>query len=325
MATELLGIIFGLMLLVGGGAALVHSASQLAARVGISPLVVGLTVVAFGTSFPELVVSVLSASRGETGLAFGNIVGSNVINLALVLGVAALIKPISIQGQLVQREIPLLLLASAVLCVMAMDSLVVGLPGQISRSDALVLLLLFGIFLYITIFDFVRDRQPDQMLSDIESNPMIPAEPTPMIPWVMLPASIAMLYFGGELTVEHSVSLATRLQVPSVIIGLFIIALGTSMPELVTTIIAAIRRESDLALGNVIGSNLFNSLFVLPITASVKPVPIPVGGVSDLLLSLLFTAALIPIFIFGKARLKRGIGCVFLLVFATWALIRTIL
>lgn len=317
------GVVFGLVLLIGGGAVLVHGASQIATRLGVSPMVVGLTILAFGTSLPEMVVNVISANSGATNLAFGNVVGSNVANLALVLGISALIKPIEIQGQLVQRELPLLLLATSILTVMVLDQALGGTANVIGRSDALILILVFGIFFYITVMDFVRSRRPDPILADIESSPLVPSEPMQVLPWVLVPVGIAMLYFGGEQTVKHSVDLASRLGVSQTIIGLFVVALGTSMPELVTSVIAAVRGESDLALGNVIGSNLFNTLAVLPASALVAPVAVPAGGTTDILVSLAFASVLIPIFVLGKARLSRFAGGGFLAVFLAWVVFRT--
>ena len=317
-----LGVLFGLALLIGGGVALVHGASQIATRLGVSPMVVGLTILAFGTSLPEMVVNVISANTGATSLAFGNVIGSNVANLALVLGIAALIKPIEIQGQLVQRELPLLLLATSILTVMVLDEALGGTANLIGRSDALILILVFGIFLYITIMDFVRSRRPDAIVADIESSPLVPSEPATILPWVLVPLGIAMLYFGGEQTVKHSVALAGQFGVSQTIIGLFVVALGTSMPELVTSAIAAVRGESDLALGNVVGSNLFNTLAVLPASALVAPVAVPSGGTIDILLSLAFAFALLPVFVFGEARLGRLVGGAFLIVFITWVVIR---
>jgi len=315
-------ILLGIVLLIGGGTALVHGSSQVATRLGVSPMVVGLTIVAFGTSMPELVVNVIGVSRGATELAFGNVVGSNVANLALVLGAAALLRPIDIQGQLVQRELPLLLLGTAVLTVISMDPFFEGSVAKISRSDAIVLLLIFGIFLYITTLDFVRSQGSDPLLANIEANPLVQTESAGRFSVVFILAGVALLYLGGEMTVRHSVILAERLDVSGAIIGLFIVALGTSAPELVTSVIAAARRESDLALGNIVGSNLFNTLLVLPTSALLQPVVIPRGGLADLGVSLVFAFSLIPIFILGKARLGRGVGIAFLLLYAAWAALR---
>ncbi len=315
-------IFIGIVLLLAGGIALVHGASQIAGRLGVPPMVVGLTVVAFGTSMPELVVNMIGASRGATELAFGNVVGSNVANLALVLGAAAMIRPIDIQGKLVQRELPLLLLATAVATAMSIDGFLDGTVAMISRSDAVVLLFIFGLFLYITVFDFVRSRTTDPLFVNIMSNPLVASEPVGRFSALIAVAGIVLLYVGGEVTVRHSVELAERLEVSSAIVGLFVVAVGTSMPELVTSIVAAARGESDLALGNIVGSNLFNTLLVLPVSGLLSPVIIPYGGISDLILSLVFAASLIPIFVFGKARLGRAVGAVFLAVYFAWAIVR---
>lgn len=315
-------IAIGIALLIAGGTALVHGASQIAARFGVSPMVVGLTIVAFGTSMPELVINLIGASRGATELAFGNVVGSNVANLALVLGAAALIRPIDIHGQLVRRELPLLLFATAVLTVMAMDAFFDGTVGTIARSEAAILLLTFCIFLYITVLDFVASRHSDALITEIDSNPLVANEPSSRFAAMFVVGGILLLYFGGDITVRYSIELAEAMNIAPAVVGLFIVAVGTSMPELVTSIIAAFRRESDLALGNIVGSNLFNTLLVLPSSAMLSPITIPDGGTTDLLLSLGFAAVLVPIFVFSKARLGRIAGMAFLIVYFSWVVAR---
>jgi cation:H+ antiporter len=316
-------IALGMLLLICGGTALVHGASQIATRFGISPMVIGLTVVALGTSLPELIVNMIGAARGATELAFGNVVGSNVANVALVLGVSAVIRPITIRGSLVQRELPLLLLATAILTIMALDTWFSGAVALIDRPDAVILLLVFSIFMYITIKDVVRSQGPDALLSDIDTSPLVPTHPAKRWGVLQILGGIVLLYVGGEMTVINSIELAARLQVPQAILGLFVLALGTSLPELVTSIVAAFRSESDLALGNVVGSNLFNTLLVLPATAIVATVRVPQGGVGDLVVSLVCVAALIPVFVFGNARLGRITGAGFVVLFVGWAIIRT--
>lgn len=307
-----LGIVAGLAALIGGGYLLVRGASEIATLLGVSPLIVGLTVVGFGTSAPELVINVVGALRGATDIAFGNVVGSNISNLALVLGVAILIAPIKIQGQLVRREVPLLLLATTVITVMALDQMLEGLPAMIGRSDGIILVSLFCIFAYINVLDFVETRNSDQLIADIAHNPLSETDPHSRFRWLFVTGGTVLLSVGGELTVRSGVSIADSLGISSALIGLFIIAVGTSMPELVTSIVAATRGESDLALGNVVGSNIFNSLVVLPASSIISQVPVPNGGIGDLLLSLFLTAILVPIFLFGDARLGRKEG-VFLL------------
>ena len=320
--TAFAGVAVGILLLVAGGASLVHGASQLASRLGVSPVVVGLTVVAFGTSLPELIVNVMSAFRGETGLAFGNIVGSNIANLAIVLGITALVRPLTLHGDLVRREVPLLLLGTTVLVVLALDGNFGGSVALISRADSVVLLLIFSIFIYITVLDVLRARRKDAIVADIESNPLVITRPVTRFSALYMLAGVALLYGGGEFTIGYSISLAERFGIPASAIGLYIVAIGTSMPEMVSSIIAAARKESDLAVGNLVGSNIFNALLVLPATGLVSEIEIPAGGVRDLTFSWLLAAALVPIFIFGNARLGRPAACAILLSYAAWAYFR---
>lgn len=310
-------------MLVGGGALLVRGASEIAMRLGVSPLVIGLTVVGFGTSSPELVVNILGSIRGETGLAFGNVLGSNVSNLALVLGAAALMSPIMIQGQLMRREVPLLLLATAVLAAMALDGPLEGHPSVISRSEAVVLLLLFCIFIYINAVDFVLLKKAEPLAADVADYPLIATAATGRWGWLMVVGGLALLVLGGEMTVRGGVAIANTLGVSPAVVGLFMVAVGTSMPELATSIIAAIKRESDLALGNIIGSNIFNTLVVLPASGLIGEVPVPRGGIGDVAVSLGLAAMLIPVFLFGKkGRLGRPAGGLLLVGYVVYVIAR---
>lgn len=214
----------------------------------------------------------------------GNAVGSNIANLGLVLRIAAVIRPIEINGQIVRRELPLLLLATGVIVVMALDPL----------------------------------------LSDIDSTPLVTVASPATYDWVSVVLGLIGLFLGGQLTISNGVELAAVLDVSNAIVGLFVVAIGTSLPELITSIIAAIRREPDLALGNVIGSNLFNSLAVLPISAVIRPVGVPSGGMLDLSVSFLFAAALIPIFWIGRARLGRRVGWLLLFCYGVYVLGRVL-
>ncbi|MDX1515200.1 MAG: calcium/sodium antiporter [Woeseiaceae bacterium] len=319
---SVLGILIGLLLLIGGGAALVTGATKVASRMGISPMIIGLTIVGFGTSTPELVVNIVGAVRGETELAFGNVIGSNISNLALVLGAAAFIRAIEIQGNVVRREVPLLLLITTIITVMALDGVLEQLPARIGLTDSVVLLLLFGIFLYIAVQDLVLSRNDEPLIAEIEHSPIVVTEPSSRYPWLFVLLGFVLLFAGGELTVRASVSLSEQLGISTAVIGLFVVAVGTSMPELVTSIIAAIRGESDLALGNIIGSNIFNSLIVLPASGMAGTIAVPRGGVTDLLVSLLLTAILIPIFFIGNARLGRTAGLMLLAIYVAYAAIR---
>lgn len=308
--TTILLLLAGLTMLLVGGASLVRGASGIAEAYGISPLVVGLTVVAFGTSAPELVVNVLGAINGETDIAFGNIAGSNLANLGLVLGTAALVTPIAIEGQIIRRELPLLLLATTVLLVMTLDSQLRGFNAVLDRSDGLVLLLLFGIFVYIMIMDFFRQDKDPLLATITDLSPQL--ETKNSRDWLLIVIGIISLALGGELTITHGVKLAGMLNVSTTIVGMAVIAIGTSLPEFVTSIIAAMRKEADLCVGNIIGSNIFNILLVLPVSALVYPLSIPEHGTTDIIATFLFAAFLIPVFIIRKKIMSRTIGGIFL-------------
>lgn len=310
MITVLL-LLLGLGLLLGGGAGLVRGASGIAETYGVSPLVVGLTVVAFGTSAPELVVNILGAIKGETDIAFGNIAGSNLANLGLVLGTAAIVTPMTIEGQIIRRELPLLLLATLVLLVMTMDSQLRGFLPILDRSDGIVLLLLFGVFIYITIVDFLRQREDPFLASVGKHSPQLGKNH--LADWGFVLGGSAALAIGGGLSIDNGVKLAEMMNVSPAIVGMLVIAIGTSLPEFVTSVIAAMRGEADLCVGNVVGSNIFNSLLVLPVSAMVYPLSIPDGGTTDIIASLVLAALLVPVFFIGNKQMNRLIGFMFLL------------
>ncbi len=325
MLLALVGVIAGIVVLIAGGALLVRGASEIAGKFGVPPLVIGLTIVGFGTSSPELLINVFGALRGATDIAFGNVVGSNISNFGLVLGTAALISPIAIQSQLVRREIPLLILITTIMTVMALDGLLEGQPPYISRSEGIVLLLLFCIFLYINALDVLRTPDSDPLLAEIDDNPLIENQAVSRFSWLFLLAGFVLLFAGGELTIRNGIDLADSLGVSATIVGLFVVAVGTSMPELVTSVIAALRGEPDLALGNVVGSNIFNSLMVLPASAIITEVEVPAGGVADLILSWALVVPLIPIFLFGGARLGRSAGILLLGIYLGYIVLRVVL
>ena len=299
---------------------MVRGASDLAEEYGVPPLVVGLTVVAFGTSAPELVVNIIGALHGETALAFGNITGSNLANIGLVLGAAAVVTPIALEGKIIRRELPLLLLATVVLFTMTLDQPLRSSASALDRSDAVVMLLLFGVFIYITVNDLLRQRQ-DPFLTTIDTLPLI-SHLEKKTNWIMVLGGIAGLAVGAQLTIHYGSELATSMGVPPVIVGMLVVAIGTSLPELVTSVFAAMKGNADLCVGNVVGSNIFNAMFVLPVSALIHPLPIPAGGSIDIFVGLIFSLALIPVFIAGKTIMSRQIGGLFLAVYAGYMLIR---
>lgn len=318
----LLGTFAGLALLLLGGTALVTGSSQLAARLGVPPMVVGLTIVGFGTSAPELVVNIIGGLQGESALAFGNVVGSNISNLALVLGAAAMLQKIELHGRVIRRELALLLLVTTIMTVMALDKALDGGAAQIDRSDAVVLILLFAIFIYITVQDVFLARKSDALFDEVAGYPLVSSEGSSRFLWVYIVLGFVLLFIGGELTVRYAAAFAGQVGLSTTVIGLFVVAVGTSLPELVTSIMAAWRRESDLALGNILGSNVFNSLIVLPVSALIDDVAIPEGGVLDLLVSWMLAAVLVPIFYFGNKSLGRISGLFLLATYFTYAIIR---
>lgn len=321
MITVLL-LLLGLALLLAGGAALVKGASGIAAQFGVSPMIVGLTIVSFGTSAPELVVNVIGALNDQTELAFGNVVGSNLANLGLVLGIAAVIRPISIDSKLVIRELPLLLLVSAMIVVMCADPRFRGIASMLDRSEAIILFLVFGMFMYIAVIDVLRRKTFDPLVTHAGDIPLAVGGLTSFMNLAYLLAGTFALFLGGRLTINNGVELADMLSIQSALVGLFIVAIGTSLPELVTTVFAAMRGESDIALGNVVGSNLFNNLMVLPVSAIASPVSVPGGGMLDLAMSLVLAAALIPIFWIGRAQLGRATGGLLILSYLGYAIWR---
>jgi cation:H+ antiporter len=313
-------LILGIFLLLAGGFCLVRGASGLAELYGVPPLVIGMTVVAFGTSAPELVVNVVGALQGETAIAFGNITGSNLANIGLVLGTAALITPIALEGKIIRRELPLLLLATVVLLTMTLDYPLRASAPVLDRSDAMVMLLLFGIFIYMTALDIIRQRQ-DPLLTKLDRLHLVPHF-LKKTNWILVGVGIAGLAVGARLTIDNGADLAEALGAPPVIVGMMVVAIGTSLPELVTSILAALKGDPDLCVGNVIGSNIFNAMFVLPISALIHPLKVPVGGSLDIFVALLLSITLIPVFIAGRTIMSRQIGALFLFVYVVYMLSR---
>jgi len=308
--TSFLLVLLGVILLLIGGASLVRGATGIAQSFNVPNIVIGLTVVAFGTSAPELVINVTGALQGKTDLAFGNAVGSNLANFGLVLGIAAIMSPIYLQGQVIRREVPFLLLITAILLVMVWDAPLSGTQALLDRGDAIILFLLFTVFVYFMVRDFIS-AEGDPLLVEGD-NLSSKASGNGLINTALLLIGLVLLVVGGEMTIDNGVAIAKIMGVSEVVIGMFVLAVGTSLPELVTSGIAAYKKETDLALGNIVGSNIFNSLVVLPAAAIIRPLPIPEGGDWDLAVGGAFVLVIIPLFLFSNARLGRlaGIGLI---------------
>lgn len=292
----ILSILGGFIILTLGAEALVRGASSIALRLGITPLIIGLTIVAFGTSAPELAVSVKSALAGNSGIALGNVIGSNIANIGLILAITALIRPIQVQSQVVKRDIPLMILASMLFWGLLLD-------GELSLIDGVVLLsLLIG---YLA-FSYISSKNSNQE-EEIEAGPN-----NPLLSALFIVVGISMLVGGGILFVNGAVDLAKTFGVSEVIIGLTIVAIGTSMPELVTSVIAALKGQSDIAIGNIVGSNIFNILGILGITAIVQPVSSLGFQPIDFIVMLAFAVIILP-FAWTGLRIGRREGTVLLL------------
>ncbi len=300
---DLLLLAVGLVLLTAGAESLVRGASGIAARLGIPPLIVGLTVVAFGTSAPELAVSVAAAWSGQADVALGNVIGSNIFNVLFILGLSALIVPLAISSQLIRDDVPLMIGASILTLLLALD-------GHIGRLDGAILFA--GLFFYIgfQISQGMRERRPSAKGGD-EDPSAGPAGRWWMDPLLVL-GGLLVLVLGSRLLVTSAVSIAQALGVSELVIGLTIVAAGTSLPEVATSLIASLRGERDIAVGNVVGSNVFNLLGVLGLASLVSPSGIGVADQAlrfDLPVMLAVAVACLPIFVTGReiARWEGGL------------------
>ena len=286
----LAGVVVGLVLLNKGADWLVEGASSLAALARISPLLIGLTIVAFGTSLPELSVSVTASLEGDAGITLGNLVGSNIANILLVLGLAAFLRPIDVSMKVVHRQ-SVLMAASAVLV------LLVAMDGTVSRLDALVLLAAFCLWLGHFIQDARRAAKKAGGTSDPEHKAPVAT--------VKTIGGLLVVLLSAAVLVSSAIDLAGGLGVPTVLIGLTVVAIGTSLPELVTTVKASRRDESDLSVGNVLGSNVFNSLFVLGVAAAIQPLSLGQDVRFDLVLMVAASVALVPLLYTGRVLSRR--------------------
>jgi cation:H+ antiporter len=258
-------LLIGIPALIAGAELLVRGASSLALRLGVSELVVGLTVVAFGTSAPELMVSMLSAFQGVTDIAVGNVVGSNISNILLILGISGLVSPLALEKSIRWREIPFCLLATLVLAVLANDAYFEGggNGAVLTRGDGLVLLAFFAVFLYYQAGVAIKS---DASCTECD-------EPRSVaLSLAMSAAGVAGLALGGQWLVSGATAVAGLWGVSDALIGLTVVAVGTSLPELATSLVAAMKRKADMAVGNIVGSNVFNVLWILGSTAAIKPI-----------------------------------------------------
>jgi cation:H+ antiporter len=306
--TEILFFVAGLVLLIGGAEALVRGASRFAAFIGISPLVIGLTVVSFGTSAPEMAVSVLSVLSGQADIAIGNIVGSNILNVLLILGLSATIAPLVVSGQLLRMDVPIMIGVSFL-------TLFFGFDGKIGRVDGLILF--SGIIAYTT-FSIYRSRRENNPRENQSARQYEKKEEKPtgelVTNLVLILGGLASLVLGSQWLVRGASAIAKVLGVSELVIGLTVVAAGTSLPEVATSVVASIRGERDIAIGNVIGSNIFNILAALGLTGIVAPLGVTVSAAAlrfDIPVMIAVAVSCLPIFFRGH-NITRWEGILFL-------------
>jgi cation:H+ antiporter len=302
--------VLGFVLLIFGANGLVDGASSLAKRLNISDLVIGLTIVAFGTSTPELVVSVLAGLEGKTDIAIGNVVGSNIFNSLFILGLAAILSPINVQHNTTWKEIPLMLLSAIVLGFLVNDVLISGAAtSEVTRVDGLILLSFFAIFMYYVI--------------DMARNDPTPSEEIKQLPiWkagLFLVLGLVGLVLGGKWIVDGAVEMARAVGMSESVIGLTIISAGTSLPELATSAVAAYKKNSEIAIGNVVGSNIFNVFFILGISATINPLNFNPAMNFDVMINIIVSIFMFVFLFTGKGRrIDRWEGIVFMLAYVVY-------
>ena len=303
MLTDVLFLLAGFVILIAGAEVLVRGASGLAASFGISKVIIGLTVVAFGTSAPEMAVSLRSGFQGQTDILLGNVIGSNIANILLILGASAVIAPLRVDAKLIRADVPLMIGITLLLFVMVLN-------GVLSRWESIALSLILGGYAWF----LVRENR-----AEVAKEPVEKQEPKGKLLLFVL-AGFAALVFGARWLVDSAVSIATSFGVSELVIGLTVIAIGTSLPELATSIVAALKGERDIAVGNVIGSNIMNILAVLGVTGAIIPADIPVSEQAlkfDLPVMIAATIACFPIF-FSRNRIRRWEGAIFLAYFVIY-------
>lgn len=297
---EIVWLLVSLVILYYGAEGLVFGASSLAKRIGISPLVIGLTIVSVGTSMPELLVSIKASMNGQGAISIGNVLGSNMFNFGLILGLSAIIYPLSVKRQLLKLDVPVMVLTSVLFLLLYLDF-------EISRLEALLMLLI--LISYITyLFKTSKKEQKENQDSDIKLTKHWSLD------IIFFVVGLVALAFGSELLVENSVIIAERLGMSEAMIGLTIIAAGTSMPELATSVVAALKKRSDIAIGNIVGSNIFNILLILGVAGLIQPISTPEINYMDTL----FVVALgLVLWVFMKysSLIRRWQGAIFILMY----------
>lgn len=305
---EYLLLVLGFIILVKGSDFLVEGSSRIASYFGISQLIIGLTIVAFGTSTPELIVNLLSSSSNNTDLAISNVLGSNLFNTLIILGITSLIAPIGVQKSTVKKEIPMNFLVTLALLILVNDKFLNQGSNSLSMGDGFILLLFFIIFFY-----YVFENAKKQNLENNNES----REKLKAMDFIYVALGIFMLYLGGDWIVSNAVNISESFGVPQKIIGLTILATGTSLPELVTSITAVRKGNNDIAIGNVVGSNIFNILLVLSSSTFITNIPFNIED-NITILVLLLSTIMLWIFLRKDRELTKGEGMVLLLIYISY-------
>lgn len=307
-------LIVGFALLIKGADYFVEGASKIAQSLRVSPLLIGLTIVAFGTSAPEASVSFIAAFEGSSDVAIGNVVGSNIFNITFILGVTALVFPLIVQSETIRKEIPFALLGAVSLLLLISDiQLQSAGSNLITRTEGITLLLFFAVFLYY-IFEVARK---DRRLT--EENPPDVANLSMTKNSLLTIGGLAAIVFGGYLVVENSIQIALSLGMSETLVGLTIVAVGTSLPELVTSVTAAFKKQAEIALGNIIGSNIFNIFFILGASATIHPLTVDSKIFSDVWL-MIFVTVLVMILSRTKYTISRMEGSVLAIIYIVYVI-----
>lgn len=314
---EYLYLVGGLILLIQGSDWLLEGSASLAKRFNIHKLIIGLTIVALGTSLPELFVSIVGSTAGNNDIVIGNLFGSNIANILLILGITALIMPFPLQNSTIWKEIPFSFLAFAVVLLLS-NKAIFGMQNMLTSIDGIILLLLFVLFIYYAA-DMIREKNEEKTDTKQEIDL---AEPKFNNVYMMIGAiiiGVTTLYTGGRMTVDNAIFVAKNLGISQYFISATVLAIGTSLPELFVSIRAAIKKEFDLAIGNIIGSNIFNTLFILGIATLIYPINISKMIVVDIIFMMTATLMLfVFMFIGTKNMLKRWQGSIFLVCYAAY-------
>lgn len=315
---DYLFLFIGLALLLLGADFLVDSSVAIAKRAKISNFIIGLTIVGMGTSAPELFVSISSAIGGHGDLAMGNVLGSNICNILLILGTTALIYPFAIERENQRRDIPFTIMATILLILLVNDSWMKLGANTLSRLDGAIFLLLF--FAYMGYVVFNKAKNPQEAIDDANEDAKSRLEgKAPWLLWGIALASLVALIYGGNLFLESAKNLARSWGMSEAVISITIVAVGTSLPELITAVVAASKHNPQLALGNVLGSNLFNILMILGLSSSIKPLVVNEINLIDYIVVLVATImTFMVVYSFGKKRFDRIEGAIFLAVYVAY-------